>query len=274
MADFNGKTAYITGGSSGIGLATAELLAGEGAHLLLLARGRERLEEAVRRAEERRKDGGQRISFRQLDVTDHLQVGRVMEEAVADLGPPDLLINCAGRARPDYFEKITFEQFDESMKIHIYGIWNTVSALVPHMKERGGWIVNTTSLLGFLGIFGYTDYCASKFAIVGFSEALRSELKPYGIGVSVLCPPDTDTPGFAVENLTKPPETVAVSEGGGLMRPQEVAAALLKGVRKGRFYILPGNARTIFYLKRFAPWLVDAVMDRQIRKARPGSPPS
>jgi len=270
MKEFEGKLAFITGGSSGIGLSTAELLAAEGARLLLFARGRERLEEAVRRVEGRRKDKGQRISFRQLDVTDHREVRRVMEEAVEEFGVPDLLINCAGRARPDYFENITWEQFDETMKVHIYGIWNTVSALVPRMKEKGGWIVNTTSLLGFLGVFGYTDYCASKYAIVGFSEALRSELKPHGLGVSVLCPPDTDTPGFAVENLTKPPETVAVSEGGGLMQPEDVAAALLKGIRKGRFFILPGNARTVFYLKRYTPWLVDRVMDRQIRRVRAG----
>src|SRR5438477_366286 len=82
------------------------------------------------------------------------------------------------------------------------------------------------SLAGLIGVFGYTDYCASKFAIVGFSEALRSELKPHGIMVSVLCPPDVDTPGFAVENTTKPPETVAISEGAKPMTPDEVAAEL------------------------------------------------
>jgi NAD(P)-dependent dehydrogenase (short-subunit alcohol dehydrogenase family) len=268
MAGFDGKLAFITGGSSGIGLAAAELLAREGAGVVIFARGLKRLEEAAGRIEAARKSAQRPVGFRQLDVTDHRQVKQVMEEAVAEYGPPDLLVNCAGRAYPNYFENITWEQFDETMKVHMYGIWNTVSALVPHMKERGGWIANTTSLLGFLGVFGYTDYCASKFAIIGFSEALRSELKRHGIGVSVLCPPDTDTPGFAVENLTKPPETVAVSEGGGLMRPEEVAAVLLKGIRKGRFHILPGNARTVYYLKRFMPWLVDLVMDRQIRRAR------
>jgi len=268
MAGFDGKLAFITGGSSGIGLAAAELLAREGAGVVIFARGLKRLEEAAGRIEAARKSAQRPVGFRQLDVTDHRQVKQVMEEAVAEYGPPDLLVNCAGRAYPNYFENITWEQFDETMKVHIYGIWNTVSALVPYMKERGGWIANTTSLLGFLGVFGYTDYCASKFAIIGFSEALRSELKRHGIGVSVLCPPDTDTPGFAVENLTKPPETVAVSEGGGLMRPEEVAAVLLKGIRKGRFHILPGNARTVYYLKRFMPWLVDLVMDRQIRRAR------
>lgn len=267
VRDFDGKNVYIVGGSSGIGLAAARLLAREGSDVIVFARGRERLEAAVREMETERKREGQRFAWKQLDVTDHQQVMRVMDEAVRDFGPPDVLINCAGRARPDYFESISYEQFDESMKIHAYGAWNTVSALYPHMKERGGYIVNTSSVVGFMGVFGYTDYAASKFAVVGFSEALRSEARRHGIGVSVLCPPDTDTPGFAVENLTKPPETVAVSEGGGLMQPGEVAAALLKGMRRGRFLIGPGSAGMIYRVKRFLPWLVEMVMEREIRKA-------
>lgn len=265
---FKDKNVYIVGGSSGIGLAAARLLAREGSDVIVFARGRERLEAAVRELEDERKEERQRFAWRQVDVTDHKQVARVMDEAARDFGPPDILVNCAGRARPDYFENISYEQFDESMKIHAYGTWNTVSALYPHMKERGGYIVNTSSVVGFMGVFGYTDYAASKFAVVGLSEALRSEARRHGIGVSVLCPPDTDTPGFAVENLTKPPETVAVSEGGGIMRPEEVAAALLKGIRKGRFFIGPGSAGMIYRMKRFFPWLVDMVMEREIRKVR------
>lgn len=268
VKSFDDKVVYITGGSSGIGLSTAELLAREGADVLVFARGRERLEEAVRSIGAARKRETQRIGFRQMDVSDYKEVARVMREAVAEFGPPDILINSAGRAYPDYFENISFEQFDETMHVHIYGIWNTVSALLPHLKERGGYIVNVTSLLGFMGVFGYTDYCASKFAIIGFSEALKSELKPQGVGVSILCPPDTDTPGFEVENRRKPPETVAISEGGGVMQPEKVAEVLLKGVRKGKFFICPGSSGMIFYLKRFFPWLLDLVMDRAIKKTR------
>lgn len=268
VEDFGGKRVYITGGSSGIGLATAKLMAGEGADVVIFARGRERLEAALREIEKARNRAGQRFAWKQLDVTDHQQVRRVMEDTVGEFGPPDILINCAGRAYPNYFENITYEQFDETMKVHVYGIWNTVSALFPRMKERGGYIVNTSSVLGFMGIFGYTDYAASKFAVVGFSEALRSEAARYGIGVSVLCPPDTDTPGFAVENLTKPPETKAISEGGGIMKPEEVAEALIRGMRKGKFIIGPGSAKMIYRLKRFFPWLVDLVAERAIRKAR------
>ncbi|MBC7252356.1 MAG: SDR family oxidoreductase [Actinobacteria bacterium] len=267
---FDGKLVFITGGSSGIGLAAARLLAREGADVVIFARGKERLEEALREIEKAKRRAGQRAAWKQMDVTDHRQVMEVLEETVREFGPPDVLINCAGRAYPNYFENITYEQFDETMKVHAYGAWNTVSALYPHMKEKGGYIVNTSSVLGFMGIFGYTDYAASKFAVVGFSEALRSEARRHGIGVSVLCPPDTDTPGFAVENLTKPPETRAISEGGGLLQPGEVAEALLRGMKKGVFLIGPGSAGMLYRVKRFFPWLVDFFSERAIRKAAKG----
>lgn len=268
VTDFDGKNVYITGGSSGIGLETAKLLAREGANVQIFARGLARLQEAKTAIEAAGGSGSRKAAFMQLDVTKHDEVERVMAEAVKGFGPPDILINSAGRAYPEYFENISYEQFDETMKVHIYGVWNTVSALLPHLKERRGYIVNVSSLLGFMGVFGYSDYAPSKFAIVGFSEVLKSELKPHGVGVSVLLPPDTDTPGYAVENRTKPPECVAVSEGGGLMQPDRVARALVKGMRKGKFRIMPGSVRNIYYMRRFFPWLVDAVMDRQIRKVR------
>ncbi len=193
VTGFDGKLVFITGGSSGIGLSAAEILAREGADVVIFARGRERLEEAARRMEAARKQEGQRLGFRQMDVSDHDEVTRVLAEAVAAFGPPDILINSAGRAYPDYFLNIGYQQFDETMKVHIYGVWNTISALVPHMKQRGGYIVNVTSLLGFMGVFGYADYCPSKFAIIGFSEVLRSELARYGIGVSGSMSPPTPT---------------------------------------------------------------------------------
>ncbi len=268
IRDFEGKNVYITGGSSGIGLETAKLMARRGANVIIFARGLERLQEAKRAVEASRKSESQKVDFRRLDVGRHDDVVRVMSEAVREFGPPDVLINSAGRAYPDYFENISYEQFDETMKVHIYAIWNTVSALLPHIKQRRGYIVNVSSALGLLGIFGYADYAASKFAIIGFSEVLKSELKPQGVGVSVLLPVDTDTPGFAVENRTKPPECVAVSESGGLMQPEEVAELLLKGMGKGRFLIMPGSMKGIYYVKRFFPWLVDLVMDRQIKNAQ------
>ena len=173
----------------------------------------------------------QTVAWRQLDVADHEQVTATMQALVAEHGAPEVLINCAGRAYPRRFEDITYAQFAETMLVNLHGCWNTVQALLPHMKAKGrGYIVNTSSIAGLIGVFGYTDYCASKFALVGFSEALRSELKPHGITVSVLCPPDTDTPGFATENLTKPEETRAISATAKVLPPAAIADALLRGM--------------------------------------------
>lgn len=269
MKDFNDKTVYIVGGSSGIGLATANILAAKGAHIIVFARREDRLERAVEEIAGKRISKLQRFSCLPMDVSNRDEVEAVMSRAVSEFGIPEVLINCAGRARPHVFEEITYERFDETMKINLYGTWNTVSALVPYMKERGGYIVNVSSIGGFIGIFGYTDYSASKFAIIGFSEALRSELKLYNITVSVLCPPDTDTPGLQEENKTKPEETKAISASAGLMQPDEVARALIKGMRGENLLIIPGfDGKSTFVAKRLFPWLVEFIMDRTIKKVQ------
>jgi 3-dehydrosphinganine reductase len=271
MKEFSGKTVFITGGSSGIGLSAARLLAAQGAHVMIFARNQKRLEEAAVQIKESGKSASPRVGSLSLDVSDNAAVRKAMEQAVRDFGVPDLLINCAGRAYPRYFEDIGYAQFDETMRINMYGIWNTCAALVPFMKKRGGAIVNTSSMCGFLGVFGYTDYSASKFAIVGFSEALKSELKYHHISVQVLCPPDTDTPGFAVENTTKPDETKAVSASAKVMSADDVAGCLVKGIRKGTFMIIPGmDGKLTYMVKRLFPWLAENVMDSSIRKARKG----
>lgn len=269
MRDFNGNKVYIVGGSSGIGLSTANMLSAEGAHIIIFARTKDRLERALKEVTGHRISDTQQFLCRQMDVSIREEVGDVISGAVSEFGVPEVLINCAGRAYPLCFEDVSYEQFDETMKINLYGTWNTVSALVPYMREKGGYIVNVSSIAGFIGVFGFTDYSASKFGLIGFSEALRSELKRYGITVSVLCPPDTDTPGFHVENRTKPEETKAVSGNVKLMQPDEVARALIKGMRKGKFMVIPGfDGKLTSMAKRLFPSVVEYVMDRDIRRVQ------
>ena len=184
-----------------------------------------------------------------------------------------MLFNCAGRAQPGYFEEIPTGQLEEIMRVNLFGTWSTVRELLPHMKGRGGTIVNTSSLAGLVGVFGYTDYCAAKFAVIGFSEALRSELAHHGIRVFVLCPPDTETPGLEEESRTKPPETRAVAAGARCLSAEEVAATLLRGMERRGLLIIPGReARWIALAKRLFPRLVERITARAV--ARAGSPAS
>lgn len=264
---FEGKNIYIFGGSSGIGLAAARQLAGLGANLFIYARNENRLQAAAAEIEKQRRADTQKVVYKSVDISENHEVEKVINASVNEYGSPDILINCAGRAYPDYFEAITCEQFEETMRINLFGIWNTISSALPHMKKKGGIIVNTSSVAGYVGVFGYSDYAASKFGIIGLSEALRSELKQYNIRVSVLCPPDTQTPGFEIENQTKPEETKAISQGANTLGPEQVAAVLIKEM--GKKMIIPGfDAKLTYYMKRMCPALVDFVMDRTILKTQ------
>ncbi len=270
MKTFDRKSVYITGGSSGIGLTAAKLLAAEGANVLIFSRSQGHLDEAVGEIRGETKSEGQRVAAMQLDVSRHEEVARVMAEAVEQFGVPDLLINCAGKAVPRPFEEIPYEQLDDIMRTNFYGAWCTIQALLPRMKERGGGhIVNVSSMAGFIGVFGYADYGASKFAMMGLSETLRMELKQYNIRVSVLCPPDTRTPGYDLENRTKPPETWEIGKTAKLIEPEVVARALLKGIRRGRYLILANaEGRLIYWAKRFAPSLLDGMLERAVKRAQ------
>ena len=267
VSDFNDKIVYITGGSAGIGLAAAKEFAARGAHVQLFARREGPLKEAQRALQACARRPEQRFGYAQADVSDPVVLGEAMDRSLREFGTPYVLLSNAGRALPGHFEDIGYEQFDETLKINLYGCWNAAKALVPARKKEGGYIVNVSSIAGIVGVFGFTDYSASKFAVVGFSEALRSELKPHGIGVSVLCPPDTDTPGFAKEKESKPAETKAISAKASVMTAEAVASALIAGMAKGRFLIVPGlDGKLTVLAKRFFPGLVDRLMDREIAK--------
>ena len=268
MNNFSGKTAFISGGSSGIGLAIAESLAAEGVRIVIFARNKEKLKKA---AEQISAKADAVVSYCSVDVTDNAAVSKEMASVIEENGAPDLLINCAGTARPDYFENITYDNFKQTINTNLEGAWNFLSAAVPSMKKNGGQILITSSVAGFVGTFGYTAYSASKFGLIGLAETLRSELKPYNIDVSVLCPPDTDTPGFEEENKTKPPETIAISGNVKLMRPEDVAKTAIKGFKRKRFLIIPGfMGKITFLLKSLFPGLVFMIMDNDVRKTHKG----
>lgn len=268
MGFYQNKIAFVTGGSTGIGLAVAQALAKAGCHVAIFARTVSKLESAATEIKAV-SPAALRINAYSVDTSDNKDVDRIFEAAVQEMGVPDILINCVGVAQPDYFENITFEIFDKTIKTNLYSTWNVVYKMVPHMKQKGGIIVNTSSIAGFLGVFGYADYCMTKFGIIGFSEALRSELKRYGLKVQVLCPPDTDTPGFEAENKNKPAETKAIGGKAKLLQPSFIADSLLKDMQKNTFLILPGfDGKLTRFMKRFFPWVIDRIMHSSIQKVQ------
>ncbi len=254
MAFFSGKRAYITGGSSGIGLETARLLVSEGCSLVLFARKQAGLDQARDLLEKGIVDSGQRIDTVSMDVADNEDVLRKIKTAADTYGVPDILVNSAGIGTADYFENITYEAFDRVMKINVYGTRNTIAALLPYMRERGrGHIVNLSSEAGLIGMFGYSLYSTSKFALVGLSECLRSELKLMNIDVTVVCPPEVDTPFVAEEAPTLPPEARAVKSMAGLLKPETVARTIVRAVKKKKFLVVPGlRARYLYFNHRLS----------------------
>ncbi|TVQ35182.1 MAG: SDR family NAD(P)-dependent oxidoreductase [Spirochaetaceae bacterium] len=269
--------AYITGGSSGIGLAIARRLRISGADLVLIARDPQRLAAARQEllaleaapAANRADARPPTVETVVLDVTDPQQVAHTLATAVERFGAPDILVNSAGMAHPGYFEQLDYSTLEETLRVNLHGAWHMIQALLPYLRQRRGQIVNVASFSGLMGTFGYTAYAASKFALVGMSEALRSELQADGVTVAVLCPADTDTPQLHAENKLKPPEAAELAGRVRVLEPDQVARECLKGLRHRKFIIIPGwRPRMVYLFKRLAPVLLYRLMDSVVRRYR------
>ncbi|MBL7064018.1 MAG: SDR family oxidoreductase [Anaerolineae bacterium] len=268
--DFNNQHAIITGGSSGIGRATARLLTRRGAHVSIIARRQELLDETLAELEPLRENPAQRFRAYSADVTDWEQTQGAIAALTADSHPPDILINAAGFAHPGYFEELALETFHSTMDVDFFGTLHPIKAVLPMMMERrSGHIVNFSSVAGFLGVFGYTAYSAAKFAVRGFSDVLRAEMKPYSIHVSIIFPPDTDTPQLHYENQFKPLETRRIAGAARALTADQVAQALVRGIKRRQVYILPSlDTRLYFLLSNGLTGLFRWYFDRIIAKAR------
>jgi len=268
MKYYKDKIIFITGGSSGIGLESARILTSSGANVIVFARNRDKLKKAMNSIGEARTNESQVIEAMQLDVTDNDNVQSIMKEAIEKFGAPDIIVNSAGVAYSNYFENIDYDRFDSIMKTNVYGTRNVLEAVLPAMKKKGGTIANVASLAGLIGVFGYTGYGTSKFAIVGFSECLRGEVKKHNISVSVLCPPEVNTPMIVEEAIDIPPEAKACKKFSGQLQPDYTARYFLKGIKKKKFMIIPGfMARMSHRIQRFFPWLIFPVTYQTIKMA-------
>jgi NADP-dependent 3-hydroxy acid dehydrogenase YdfG len=215
----SGKTALITGASAGIGWASAIALAGEGASLVITARRQERLadlESAVQAA------GGKAVSLLG-DATEADTATRAVDLAVQTFGGLDILINNVGVGNYKNLVDTSAEEYDEMMDSNMRSTFLFTRYAVPVMIKQGsGTILMISSMAGIYGFGGEAVYCATKFAQVGFAQALDKELRPHGIKVGAICPGGVKTEFALGKGRTE--ESVAESE---MLDPEDVAGVVL-----------------------------------------------
>ena len=238
---FNQQVIIITGGSSGIGKAVAEKLIKRGAHIAIIARDENKLQ-TVHQELKATANPDQRVAIYSCDVADAEAVQKTIEAIVDDIGSPDILINSAGILRESYFENQSIETFREIMDINFYGTLNLIKSTLPYFKKKSsGRIVNICSMAGLFGAFGYSGYCSSKHAVKGLTHTLRAELKPQGIKVQIVYPPETSTPMVDEVNTYRSIENRKLAQSLPMMfTAEKVASEIVKGIEKDRFEITPG----------------------------------
>ena len=261
IRNLEGKKAVITGGSSGIGLETARSLMRSGCRVAISGRDKKKLERTKKKIESS-------CMAIPVDVSDWDQVEVFSERIIDSMGSPDIIVNSAGIVHPAPLIDMDPGMIREIIEIDLIGTANVCRAFLPHMK-RGGWLVNISSGAGILGLYGYGPYSGAKFGVLGLSEALRMELRPRGIGVSVVFPPDTSTPQLEYENHHKPPELGRISGMVKPIPPSRVAESIVRGIRGGKFLVFPTSSmRSLYFFYRRFPIPIRWWIDRRIGKSR------
>jgi 3-dehydrosphinganine reductase len=253
-----GKYALVVGASEGIGLAIACALARRSANVVITSRDELKLVDAARSIEERHRQPGRWVDWMAFDVRHHDEVEASLAALQGKHGTPDILITCAGAARPGYFQDLALDDHRAMMELNYFGTLHVVHALAPAMvARRSGTIVLTASGLGLMGLFGFSGYCASKFALVGLAETLRSEFRVYGLRVSCFCPPAVQTPGYEREKAVTPEEVLVTEEKGSVLKADDVARTLLDALPRNPFLVIPGFRMSfIADAHRFVPAIV------------------
>ena len=246
MDNFKDKTAFITGGASGIGLAMAQEFLNAGAKVVIADIRRDALDKAVKTL-----GGGGKVRAIQLDVTDRATCARVADA----VGKVHILCPNAGIFLGGPTQDATFDDWDFCLGINLGGVVNTVRIFMPRMiaQGEGGHIVLTSSINGLFASGGAGVYTASKFAVTGLGECLAMNLKEHGIGVSILCPGAIATGLFESTPAVRPKELsdvgahlVALDETdpvsqeifAGSMSSEEVGRKVMLGIKRNDLYII------------------------------------
>ncbi|MBW4565479.1 MAG: SDR family NAD(P)-dependent oxidoreductase [Mojavia pulchra JT2-VF2] len=246
-----GKVALITGASRGIGRAIALELAQQGIkRIILMARDRQKLAEVATEIEAM----GTEVSILAVDLTQTIEVNIAVAQLWRNYGPIHLLVNCAGVAYQNSFLESKLPQVQEEISVNLLGMYNLTSLIARRMaSQRQGTIVNVSSLMGKVAAPTMATYSATKFAILGFTQALRRELAEYNIQVKALLPSLTDTDMVRDFKLFRwvIPTT-----------PEKVAQTFVAGLQRDSPEILVGwQSHLAVWCQRFAPWLLEQVLN-------------
>ncbi len=248
--NIQGKTALVTGASRGIGRAIALELAQQGVkRLVLVARDEARLAEVATEIEAL---GGE-ATILVLDLTQLVEVNIAVAQAWRDYGPIHLLVNCAGVAHQAPFLQSQLPNVHKEIAINLIGMYTITRLIARRMvAQREGKIVNVSSLMGKVAAPTMATYSATKFAILGFTQALRGELAAHNVQVTALLPSLTDTD--MVKELQWFEWVLPTT-------PQKVAQALVAGLHKESPEILVGwQSHLVAWCNRIAPWLLEKVL--------------
>lgn len=264
-AMFRQQVVVITGGSSGLGPALAQRFLAAGARIALLARDAQKLAR-VRAELLAGAPPGACVEAFVCDVCDEAACRFTMRAIAASLGTPDVLVNSAGIVAEGYFQQSDMATQRRIFETNYFGAVNITLAAMPFFSAKGsGRIVNIASLAGRLPTFGLTAYGPSKFALVGFSEGLRLELKPRGVRVQLACPGEFLTPMATALEATRTAENRQMNQAVPVLSLDAVADGVFAGIAANRFMIVPGRiARTLDWLHRLMPGLVRRLLDLRL----------
>jgi short-subunit dehydrogenase len=265
LVDYANKTIVVTGASSGIGAEFARALARRGAHVALVARRRERLEQLA--AELAKTDG--EASVHVCDVSQRAQVETTCRDVMSRWGGIDLLINNAGYGRHILVQDQEVEDIERMMQTNYLGAVYWMKSVLPAMRARGrGWIINISSLAGAMPQPDEAAYSATKFALSALSEALTYEVAPHGVHVMVVHPALVRTEMFTPEIMARLPRSAARA----FIEPDAFVAATLRALGRGETSIIvPRRFRAVTLLRALSPRVIGGALARIKLRAVPGA---
>lgn len=253
----SGKTALITGASSGIGAAIAKELARQGAQVLLIARNEARLKQV----ETEIKAAGGQARFYSVDLGDAEAVKAVAQRVQTEVGTPDILVNNAGSGCWKFIQDTSAEEAWQMMELPYFAAFNVTRAFMPEMLKRNtGHIVNMSSVASRFVWPGATAYIAARWAVRGFTEALRADLYDTKIGVTLYESGVVESP-YWEHNPGCRERVPKIAKLIPNLTPAQVGAAVAKGIRRNkRLIVIPFMMKTIYFQHFFFPWAVQWLM--------------